>query len=89
MQAQIKGIEDEKPEEQPREVKNPCPKCGAELEFQGGCNVCKSCGWTKCERSRSNRRGPCPAISFPVGTVFIGCIPSLQSKVMLWIAKSF
>ena len=31
------------------DVVNPCPKCGAELEFQGGCNVCKSCGWTKCE----------------------------------------
>ena len=31
------------------EVRNPCPQCGAELEFQGGCNVCKSCGWTKCD----------------------------------------
>lgn len=30
-------------------VRNPCPHCGAELEFQGGCNVCKSCGWTKCD----------------------------------------
>lgn len=50
MQAQIRGIDDEAPEEAPaREIKNPCPKCGAELEFQGGCNVCKSCGWTKCE----------------------------------------
>ncbi len=50
MQAQIKGIPEEAPEEAPiREIKNPCPKCGAELEFQGGCNVCKSCGWTKCD----------------------------------------
>ena len=31
------------------DVINPCPQCGAELEFQGGCNVCKSCGWTKCD----------------------------------------
>ena len=31
------------------EVTNPCPQCGAELEFQGGCNICKSCGWTKCD----------------------------------------
>ncbi|MBE6526903.1 MAG: adenosylcobalamin-dependent ribonucleoside-diphosphate reductase [Thermoplasmata archaeon] len=30
-------------------VINPCPKCGDELTFQGGCNVCKSCGWTKCD----------------------------------------
>ncbi|MBE6528415.1 MAG: adenosylcobalamin-dependent ribonucleoside-diphosphate reductase [Thermoplasmata archaeon] len=49
MQAQVKGVKTEEPEEQKREIINPCPKCGAELEFQGGCNVCKSCGWTKCE----------------------------------------
>ena len=50
MQAQIKGLPEESPEEDaPRDIKNPCPKCGAELEFQGGCNVCKSCGWTKCD----------------------------------------
>ena len=30
-------------------VINPCPKCGDELTFQGGCNVCRSCGWTKCD----------------------------------------
>ena len=49
MQTQIHGINQEEAEEKPREIKNPCPKCGAELEFQGGCNVCKSCGWTKCD----------------------------------------
>ncbi len=49
MQAQIKGVKTEEPEEPKRQIINPCPKCGAELEFQGGCNVCKSCGWTKCE----------------------------------------
>jgi len=49
MQAQLKGVKGEEPEEVKREIRNPCPKCGAELEFQGGCNVCKSCGWTKCE----------------------------------------
>lgn len=26
-----------------------CPECGAELLFEGGCNICKSCGWSKCE----------------------------------------
>lgn len=25
-----------------------CPECGAELCFEGGCNICKSCGWSKC-----------------------------------------
>lgn len=25
-----------------------CPECGAELNFEGGCNICKSCGWSKC-----------------------------------------
>lgn len=25
-----------------------CPDCGDELTFEGGCNVCKSCGWSKC-----------------------------------------
>ena len=25
-----------------------CPECGAELSFEGGCNICKSCGWSKC-----------------------------------------
>lgn len=29
-------------------VQNPCPQCGDELAFEGGCNVCKSCGWSKC-----------------------------------------
>lgn len=31
------------------EVKNPCPVCGEELTFEGGCNVCKNCGWSKCD----------------------------------------
>lgn len=30
-------------------VKNPCPQCGDELSFEGGCNICKSCGYSKCE----------------------------------------
>lgn len=29
-------------------VVNPCPQCGEELSFEGGCNICKSCGWSKC-----------------------------------------
>lgn len=30
-------------------VKNPCPQCKAELIFEGGCNICKNCGWAKCQ----------------------------------------
>lgn len=25
-----------------------CPECGEPLIFEGGCNVCKACGWSKC-----------------------------------------
>lgn len=26
-----------------------CPECGAEIVAEGGCNICKSCGWSKCD----------------------------------------
>lgn len=26
-----------------------CPSCGEELVFEGGCNSCKACGWSKCD----------------------------------------
>ena len=26
-----------------------CPECGEQLTFEGGCNICKSCGWSKCD----------------------------------------
>lgn len=26
-----------------------CPQCGSDLVFEGGCNTCKSCGWSKCD----------------------------------------
>jgi ribonucleoside-diphosphate reductase alpha chain len=25
-----------------------CPECGEPLTFEGGCNICKNCGWSKC-----------------------------------------
>lgn len=28
---------------------NPCPNCGSELQFSGGCNTCPNCGWSKCD----------------------------------------
>ena len=30
------------------EKKIRCPECGEPLIFEGGCNICKSCGWSKC-----------------------------------------
>ena len=30
------------------EEKAKCPECGAELNFTGGCNICPSCGWSRC-----------------------------------------
>jgi len=29
--------------------KHLCPKCGNEIVHEGGCDVCKSCGWSRCE----------------------------------------
>ena len=29
-------------------VNNPCPLCGDELKFEGGCHSCM-CGWSKCD----------------------------------------
>lgn len=26
-----------------------CPNCGEKLAFEGGCNICKNCGWSKCD----------------------------------------
>ena len=43
-------ISKESPKQQKSEDKesNRCPECGEELVFEGGCNICKSCGWSKC-----------------------------------------
>ena len=35
--------------EQSNTDKAKCPQCGSELVFEGGCNTCKNCGWSKCE----------------------------------------
>lgn len=41
--------EDKKPVLEISEKKGPvCPECGEPLSFEGGCNICKSCGWSKC-----------------------------------------
>lgn len=30
-------------------TKAKCPQCGGNLVFEGGCNTCKDCGWSKCD----------------------------------------
>lgn len=32
----------------PQTTKIICPECGETLIFEGGCNICKNCGWSKC-----------------------------------------
>ena len=55
MQDEIKSNEDEYEEDtkpvvlQPNGYKATCPSCGEALIFEGGCNICKSCGWSKCD----------------------------------------
>ncbi|MCI1723126.1 MAG: adenosylcobalamin-dependent ribonucleoside-diphosphate reductase [Lachnospiraceae bacterium] len=54
VQRELKGLpaephDSEKKEHNEQEVLNPCPQCGSELVFEGGCNICKNCGWTKCD----------------------------------------
>ena len=56
MQSELDDKEDEeKPVKQkPITVNNTpstelCPECGEPVMFEGGCKICKSCGWTKCE----------------------------------------
>lgn len=43
----------EKPKTQNKQVNTvsyaKCPQCGGNLVFEGGCNTCKDCGWSKCD----------------------------------------
>lgn len=33
----------------PTADKSYCPECGEALVFEEGCNICKGCGWSKCQ----------------------------------------
>lgn len=50
MQSELFDTEEENEVKEIKETlnKNPCPQCGQELVFEGGCNICKACGWSKC-----------------------------------------
>lgn len=43
---EINNVENNKKEK--KILKPVCPECGEEISFEGGCNICKSCGWSKC-----------------------------------------
>lgn len=39
-----------KAKKETKETNKPtCPECGEPLIFEGGCNICKNCGWSKCD----------------------------------------
>ena len=40
---------EKKQEHKKVENKSICPNCGEPLIFEGGCNSCKACGWSKCD----------------------------------------
>lgn len=42
------GLNGQEEEKNPLKTGNECPECSESLIFEGGCNVCKSCGWSKC-----------------------------------------
>ena len=42
-------INEPKPVKQIKQIKNTCPECGEPLEHEGGCVVCKTCGFSKCD----------------------------------------
>lgn len=57
LQQQRGGVKKpEKKAQKPKAVASPdlgvtkiyCPECGEPLVFEEGCNICKSCGWSKC-----------------------------------------
>ena len=43
-------VDDEREEkEAENDIGAKCPQCGEKLAFEGGCNTCKACGWSKCD----------------------------------------
>ena len=43
------GCHEESEFEEDLTTKATCPECGEPLVFEGMCNVCKVCGWSKCD----------------------------------------
>lgn len=45
----IESCHEESESEEDLTTKPTCPECGEPLVFEGGCNICKACGWSKCD----------------------------------------
>lgn len=46
----IEKIDDETKISNDLDFQNPvCPECGEQLFMEGGCVICKSCGWSRCD----------------------------------------
>lgn len=45
----INTMLDKEDDNLPKASNNKCPQCGGNLVFEGGCNTCKDCGWSKCD----------------------------------------
>lgn len=46
----IEEIDDETEISNDLDFQNPvCPECGEQLFMEGGCVICKSCGWSRCD----------------------------------------
>lgn len=42
------SVKEETPLEPFTATSTSCPECGEKLEFEGGCCICRNCGWSKC-----------------------------------------
>ena len=38
-----------KTETKPKQKENVCPECGEGMNAEGGCVICKNCGYSKCD----------------------------------------
>ena len=45
----LRGARPEELEQKEAMNQSRCPSCGEPLIYEGGCNVCRSCGWSKCD----------------------------------------
>lgn len=45
----IESCHEESESEEDLTTNPTCPECGEILVFEGGCNICKACGWSKCD----------------------------------------